>query len=242
MHGDCLWAFVALATIPPKQFPVRVWRFAQKWGVLRLCYHRKPEKHRRASSEIRDLCGGPPSYGGPFSPSVFSEPIEAWGRYCRQLRAILLVAANLRKGEPGNSQDWQTIEQGEPEGLSQDEREHWGLGNMGQLRGQRRLREERLRLSLDLRNWLIYGQVHLFPWMGKSLETRVTYYGLTGRLAVELCAMLSDGVYRCAGCEKPFGVEWEGRKRPRNKKSWCGRKECKRQATREASKRYYNKI
>jgi len=239
-RGSCLLEFVSLATVPPDKLPGSVLRFAQKWGVLRLCHHRKPERHRRVSSQIGDLCGGPPRYGGPFSPPVFSEPIEAWGRYSRQLRAILLVAANLRKGEHGNSQDWQTIEQGEPKGLSQNEREHWGLGNLLQLRGQTCLREERLRLSFDLWNWLIYGDVHVFPrWAGSSLETRLSYHGLTGRLAVEMASMLTHTVYRCKGCGEPFGVELEGRGRSRNKGAWCGSAECARIKNREASHRYY---
>jgi hypothetical protein len=179
---------------------------------------------------------------------VFSEPIEAWERYSHQLRAILSVAANLRTRKPGRSQDWQTIQQGEPPDLPPSERQNWHPHNFLKRPRGNRLLGEQLTLADAVSNWLGYGGVGVsVSWNDSEsrLQTYLTYdildTTLPGRLAVELCAMLSHGVYRCAGCGAPFTVEWEEKRRPSNRDAWCGGKECKRIQAREASRRYYRK-
>lgn len=254
-QGACLEGFISLAELPPDEFPEAVLRFAKKWGVLGICRHGKPSNHCQAPHNVAPPCRI--AYQSRIGlVYVFSEPIEAWERYSSQLRAILCVAANLRTGKAGSPQNWHKIEQGEPPELPPFEREDWGLPDYVNLPpigrrispGKRRLLIEKSTLASNVGKWLTYGGVGVFPWwndLENRLKTYLTYdsldTSLPGRLAVELCAMLSFAVYRCKGCAEPFGAGEEEKKRPSNKDAWCGRKECKQIQAREASQRHYLK-
>ena len=74
-----------------------VLEFAQKWGVLGLCDHRKPLFHevppclpRREGDE-------------------FVEPMSYWRGRASHIRAILNVGASLKRDEPGDRSDWRRI-------------------------------------------------------------------------------------------------------------------------------------
>ena len=260
--GACLKEFISLAALPSERFPKAVVRFAQKWDTLGICRHGKPFNHPPSDSRV-DQCWVAFEIvfeGRRFesriksdgdSVFVFSEPIEAWERYSRQLRAILCVAANLRTGKLGSVEDWQTIEQGEPPQSPSYTGQTWGLpsfANDPDSSLKDRLLIEQRTLAGNVGKWFTYGGIwYSLGWndVESRLETHLMYNrpgnSLPGRLAVELLAVLSHAVYRCKGCGEPFGMEWEEKRRPSIKAAWCGRKGCKRIKDREASRRYYYK-
>ena len=232
--GKCLEAFIRLAGVRADGFPQAVLGFAKRWGPLEICKHRKPQNH---SDPVYPPCGSSRMGSGGMG----TEPVEAWRRYSRQLRAILRVAANLYQGRPGDRADWANVERGEPEGISAEDRHYWGPGKIAG-----KLIHERQTIALALRQWFRYGQVGLSPqWLMRRdtkehwFEIQTEYWGLTGRLAVDLAAALCspNGLYRCAGCGRPFTPE--SRKRSRDREKWCYSQECKLEQDRRNSRRYY---
>ena len=258
-RGACLKEFISLVALPSERFPKAVVRFAQKWDTLGICSHGKPSNHPPSNYPLAPHDPLPKCrvlYEDRIASSgdsifVLSEPIEAWERYSRQLRAILCVAANLRVGKPGHVEDWQTIEQGEPPQSPPSERKAWGLPSFAKdpdSSPKDRLLIEQRTLAGNVGKWFTYGGIwYSLGWNDAEsrLETHLMYNrpgnSLPGRLVVELLAVLSHAVYRCKGCGEPFGMEWEEKRRPSIKAAWCGRKGCKRIKDREASHRYYYK-
>ena len=240
--GSCLKGFLELATVSDDALPGVVLSFAQQWGPLGICEHRKPRNHRDSADS--------PCMAISTGSGLRTEPLEAWRRYSRQLRAILRVAAQLQLDKPGNSQDWGDIEGAEPAGLAQDDEERWGLGGVARIRGASRVIQERHVITLAVGQWFRYGEIKLFPQWGTArsslsehrFEIDTAYFGLPGRLAVDLAAALSspNGIYQCAGCGKPFTPK-EDRKRAHNREKWCDSTECKREQLRRNSRRLYNK-
>ena len=240
--GTCLREFIQLADASETQFPKFVLSFAQRWGPLELCEHAKPFKHYAYPRK----CMSPDS--SPAFDPWSNEPLEAWRRYSRHLKGLLLVAANLCEGYPGHTADWDAVEEGEPADISKDVRDGWGSSHKTLRPNKKQVVGERLDVAYALSHWLEYGQVALQPqWRtGRStqdhrFEIDTTYWGLTGRLAVDLAASLCspNGIYRCAGCGIPFTSE--DRMRARNREKWCDEQDCKLERDRRNSKRYYEK-
>ena len=233
--GKCLDAFIRLMDVREDRFPQAVLDFARRWGPLEICEHRKPQNHR-------DLAD-PPCQSFSTGRGQRTEPVEAWRRYSRQLRAILLVAANLHQDRPGDKADWADVERGEPEGISIEDHYYWGPGEIAG-----NVIHERQTVALALERWFRYGQVGLSPqWLTRRnakehwFEIQTAYWRLAGRLAVDLAAALRspNGLYRCAGCGRPFTPK--KRRRARNREKWCESEECKSEQYRRNSKRYYER-
>jgi hypothetical protein len=77
-------------------------KFANTWGVLGLCEHKKPLFHQLP------LCL-PRRVGGEFF-----EPIVYWRGRARHIRAILKIKASLKRDKPGARSDWKTLCPGKP--------------------------------------------------------------------------------------------------------------------------------
>jgi hypothetical protein len=221
--SECLDSFIRLADVPPNEIAARVAAFARTWGMLGICRHGKPAQHGERNCSW--LAVDPAIWG------VCWEPIEAWVRYSRQIRSLLLIAANLQQGEPGAPQDWQAVERGEPvseECLDGSPRptdtlnvEIWrakpAVGGVD---------AERADLALALQHWIRYGDVSVSThwWPGApNPDVWLDYSWLPGVLAVQLLAALQSrkGLYQCAGCGQPFTPPEGSRKPAKNKRKWC---------------------
>ena len=152
--GNCLQEFIELADATETQFPNSVLSFARRWGPLELCEHAKPFRH-----QAYPKCGYPTSTASDPSRN---EPLEAWRRYARHLKGLLLVAANLCNGRPGDLGDWEAVANGEPKGLPQGARD-WGPPPDDLGRGKGRVVQERLTVSFIVSRWFKFGEVALFP-------------------------------------------------------------------------------
>ncbi len=240
-EGRCLDAFIRLDQGPPATFGNRVVEFARRWGPLGSCRHRKPAAHY-PPCRCTPLGTNPP-HGRALQPW---EPLEAWRRYSRQLRALLLVAARLLNGQAGDAQDWSVISSAEPgqsleideyPGVVYDEltlpppSDRVGLPALSDQAG--RLQAERYEIGLALDVWLRYGAIRVEGGWWEPMVTAdvwLRYGGLAGVLAVQLAAALKSpkGLFICTACRTPF-TPAPGRYRPRrNQRAWCN--ECGRQA------------
>jgi len=236
----CLDEFIGLADISDEKLGASVLRFAKRWGPLEICEHGKPFRHY----SYPDRCISPRS---PANSPWCNEPLEAWRRYSRHLGSFLRVAANLHQGIPGSPEDWNAIAAAELSDISRFARENWGNVEMPENTSKsRRVASELGSLAFGLRNWFRYGGVELFPKAYVQREHRqisldTSYWGLPGKLAVELAAALSspNGVYQCAGCGNGFASE--NRKRSQDRNKWCERPECKAEQFRRNSRRCYAK-
>lgn len=74
--------------------------FARSWGVLGLCEHGLPATHNPAQ---HSLSGQVISVG---CEPTGKESVQEWQEYARKIRAVLNVAAQIRKGEVGRREDW----------------------------------------------------------------------------------------------------------------------------------------
>lgn len=66
--------------------------FAKRWGVLEICKHGLPCTHSNCHP-LEDRLS-------------YWEPIQAWRSFSVQARAVLEIAASLRKGQPASMASW----------------------------------------------------------------------------------------------------------------------------------------
>ena len=116
-----LTEFIALADAPDQA----ILAFAKEWGLLDLRAAPYPALtapipvgDRVYEVVVGDLPLLPPpsaTYQVPLVSlgyrrgSERGEPLSVWRNLARQLRALLLVAARLRDGQPGDEEDWQVL-------------------------------------------------------------------------------------------------------------------------------------
>jgi hypothetical protein len=214
----CLEAFIRLHDASPE----KVRAFAEQWGPLLLCRHHKPYLHHELCMPLVDRA--------LRINAVNAEPVEAWNRYARQLRAILSAAANLRLDQRAQPDDWEAIVGAEPIArpplttpeetelampCSSDHREtmytldapadEWWPEHVR----ERTLHTERAALGECLDNWRRYGGVELYTiwWEDEQAPfTTVMSEGLPGVLAHQLIVAITspEGVSRCDGCGEPY--------------------------------------
>ncbi len=238
-EGKSLAEFVQLADVSDEALAASVLSFARRWGPLELCEHGKPFRHFPKDCLFALSAG----HNSPW----WNEPLEAWRRYARHLRGLLLVASNLLVESPGAQADWQAVVDAEPIGqkiyspIGELDGEIWGPEKLDVRSRRRDPTSEHNYIAVAVNRWFEYGGVNLIPsWRSEgSFRIETTYSGLTGRLAVDLAAALSSptGIYRCAGCGIPFTSE--NRRRARNREKWCDRPDCKLERDRRNSKKYY---
>lgn len=105
------------------QSHTETFEFARRWGVLDLCEHGLPIGHRGV-----DLRWGiprtprctpvkPPGKGFPSWCHFGLEKAEWWRDWARKAKALMTIAASLKRGSRGDSRDWNTVAAWENEGL-----------------------------------------------------------------------------------------------------------------------------
>ena len=223
--GPCLSEFIRLCDGAPDQFSNRVLAFARRRGTLGICRHRMLSSHSRCS---------------PLDPNIGAgkwEPIEAWLRYVRNIRALMNIGERLRNGNPGDPSDWAAVEAVTPSekpfdvgyGLFHESEERQAARaatfswvpppeDMGDVAGERGW------LGWALGRWLKLGEVQLqTSWWTDAPQIRLRYGALRGVIAIQLAAALisPQGLYQCAGCGHPFAPLAGSRRPQRGKRAWC---------------------
>jgi hypothetical protein len=254
--GHILDAFIRLAEVPEERFAERVATFANTFGVLGICRHGKPARHGpclplQDHEVIFDETKADETGVVTIESWLYIEPLEAWRRYTRQLRAILGVIARLQSDMPGLSDDWATIvAANSPEETADvsDPQEHvLQLPNFrppsSKFRNAvERVQLEREEIGLALDTWIRYGGITLgVEWSDAPYaEPRLRVDRLAAALAAGLVSAAQGPVYVCSGCGNPFALG-EGKKRlPAGKNKWCN--QCGRPAMlRAAQQRHYQR-
>ena len=161
--------FVALAEAEPDA----VLKFAQRWGVLRLCdQHELPVTHAVRAFHVR---GGDPAISRcrtPRSSHGFYEPIDAWRVFARQARAIVRTAGHQARGRAALPEDLALL---------------WDA----QARPVLRIRGEQ-RVLVDAVNvWLGVANVGVFLTSREGGRKLVFSGGLFGAIGMRLAAAIT---------------------------------------------------
>jgi len=231
--------FVKLAEVGSEGSGRDILEFAKKYGILFICKHDLPSSHRELEEPtFKDL-----REGGAFArcglrttaDKFFSEPIEVWRLYAQRARALLNLAAAIKKGNEGEKEDWETIAK--------------QVGSFVEkpIRGEmttiivlpKEEREQRIIISGGVNHWLGYAQVrpaYILTEKGPLIE-----FGnrtLFGALALQLMLALSQtqGLASCTSC----GIFYTPSRKPNpNRNSYCPA--CGSSAAqRNASEKYRN--
>lgn len=217
-------------------------RYAQEWGVLKLCRHYLPMTHPPMPEPIKRAGALPPGCVPLFheDQGAFWEPLAMWRTYAQEVRSILNIAEQLHRGEVGKLEDWNLIRNWQSHMLM------WGFALLGDdrvtvdnrlkaLGRSERVGFERRVLSSIVRdNWIRPGGVELnFTWEAEEPAVEVGGVGLFGALATQLMLAVgkTDSLVLCTSCNTPFMPE----RRPRGPRSYCracGRKDALRDAQR----------
>jgi len=188
---------------------------AKRWGPLGLCEHGIPATHNPHSFvEGRMRLGCYPSGW---------EPVDAWVRYAREARALVLIGANLRNGVLGGRGQWK----------------HVLIAPASRV--GRSVEEDRLCLGGALTSWLQQGQIHvLFGWPDLATDEPVFQWragSLLLAVGVEIAGAITrtSGVAICSGCGELFPPA--RRQRP-GRRSYCAECREKRIDKRDAERAY----
>lgn len=221
--GRCLLDFVALADASPED----VLSFARKWGGLGISPQFRPGGYATVPSRRGFL---------KESDGVYWEPLEAWSRYTRQLRAILRVAAALHAEKPTETDDWRVIEAAEPKARGDTRSPRW-LKHDRAADAATAEHLARLDLTFRVREWLWYANVQIgFQQADDEFFVTAAPTGLAGALGVQLAAAIASplGVYRCDACGLPY---MPSRKPQEGRSRFCPRETCGARAWNRASYR-----
>jgi hypothetical protein len=172
----------------------QIGQFASRWGVLELCEHDLPARHRNApGDEIATWASDGPCYPQGARESGFTrgwEPLEAWREFSRKARAVCAIARHLQEGRVGDSQDWATL----------NEDPHLG-------RRRRSVPFEKSLLMLHVDRWLLLGALRpAFRWQDDRTEIVFRPPCLFTALSLQLVFNVAkiDGIAFCCGCGAPY--------------------------------------
>ena len=213
-HPKLLEVFVELADADPEV----IRDYARKWGVLMICEHGVPAGHSAPRLPISDL-HEPTAVRGcdPHGwPDACWESVGAWYVRAREARAMLNVAAALRRGQPARIGDWHAVVYRVWYG---DDR---GDPSLDALNQPANATHAQAFLEDSINRWLAWGAVQpVLSWSTKKYPTIVfDGYGLFGALAVQLLAVVcGTGWAVCSACGKVYNP---GSRRPNpNRRNYC---------------------
>lgn len=206
-------------------------KYARTWGVLELCRHNLPSCHEFSRGGLlrvpapllsdSQIAGSAwPASDPRQCPPLGREPLATWRFFSRQAKALLNIAADLRRIRLGEKQDWATLLR---EGFTPVES----------------LDAQRLCVRDVLEGWLKLGRIK--PAID-DLTGALTWTGadLFGELAVQitLAAEARDGQVFCIVCGKAYEPK---RRVIRRGFNYCPAPKCQSVAAAQRAKRYRNR-
>lgn len=146
---------------------------------------------------------------------TYFEPLSAWYRFSRQLRAVLLVIAGWEQGTVGGSKLWQEIADGEPDRLQTPQKRQAVTQHYHSLMGRpapsvEPFQHEKALVDDVLVRWEQLGGLKLCRvWRGgrQFVTMALTLHqGMAGILAAELDAAAASpkGIFQCDDCSSPY--------------------------------------
>lgn len=204
-------------------------RYAERWGMLRLCAHGLPATHDKDTlpeSLARPGRSVESDPGAVEDRCVVSflvrEPIATWRYWAGQARALLMVSARLAAGQPGGDAEWAELQAPGPWARDWPPAEPFTFaarGPDGKERSFHSLEEffgppttaqtvamQRRSAGDTLQHWLTLAGVGLtVSWRGTSPDMAWRSGGLFGALGMKLLLAASrvDGWALCTSCAKP---------------------------------------
>jgi hypothetical protein len=221
---ELLPEFINLAEAPAET----ILRFAQKWGVFKLCEHDVPEGHppyywpTRPSVAYSSHIKAPgwssefPIMMGAFhyclpqgdeDKGLYWEPVAAWRRWATIARATLSIVAQLRNNRIVPEREWRTAY-----GLDGKARSRWAPG---------RPKFAWLELSNYLNYWLKLGSANVMTeTLNERLQIVIGKGSTFGAVAVQLvlAACGTEGYVMCSSCK---GFYVPTRRPRRDQKNYC---------------------
>jgi hypothetical protein len=203
--------------------------YARRWGVLRICDHGLPATHNPQPVPVKT---GPITWCRPvgWRQGIPWDPLEAWRRYARQMRALLNIGARVHESQPGRLADWEVLY---PRSQELPGRPWWG----------RQVAADRAGVAYQLKEWLRMGQVELEPAWDEPhhLSLRIGVAGLFGALVVQLALAIAktDGLALCSAC----GMTYLPGRRPNPKRRrYCSRCRARGAPQRDAAADYRRRV
>lgn len=201
-------------------------QFAQTWGVLELCCHGLPACHEFSLGAPLQLPPAPKRLRTARTkrisdprqcPPTGREPLATWRFFSSQARALLRVAADLRRSRLGRPEDWAILLRG-------------SVTPVLSLPAQKRFVRD------VLEGWLKLGRIK--PTVdGQTIGLTWAGADLFGELAVQLAlaAKALDGQVLCAAC----GIAYQPKRRvKRGGFNYCPSAKCRQVAAAARAKRY----
>lgn len=181
--------------------PDQIVKYAKRWGVLGLCSHGLPTSHSYPSyvfgyKGMTHICRPAPSKS---MRGYFEEPLEIWRDFSKNAFELLHIAAQLHKGKPVGSKDWEFA------------CSVFAVSSTTDTHAEK-MKMQRYQVAFVVERWLSLGGVRpRFTWEGltPSFELggpALIGTGLFGALAVQLLLSISriDGLEVCSGCTHPY--------------------------------------
>lgn len=222
-------------------------RYANTWGLLRLCLHGLPAQHEELIPEVLlgEPCDGPEG----------RELVEWWRYWARQAGALAGLTARLRDSRLGLADHWGVVWAPPPWLVAT----RWGTLRVTEAAHLDRLRQglphrpaslhspavpgwltyrpqitpddpqrlvwERYQVTAEVNRWLRYGGVNIsLRWNARAPQIAYEGGGFLGALAVQLMLVFAGrGMQLCSNCGRPFAVT---RRRNPSRRTWCEREEC----------------
>ncbi len=162
-----------------------VYRFAQRYGHLMLCWHGVPASHYHTP------LGAPAGWCPPAGAEEGRnwEPVDRWLYYVRQANVLVRLAVALHQGELGQDSDWSIVSE-----TTAPPRES--------------LVTRRAHLAAAIQGWLSLAGVQpgLTWWTHPPKLLLWSRAGTFGALGVQLLMAVSQshGLAVCTSCSRPY--------------------------------------
>jgi DNA-directed RNA polymerase subunit RPC12/RpoP len=224
----------------------RIFRYAQRWGVLEICQHGLPCSHNPPPWNHEVYMGNLSEHAVPFCQpltvgnEVFRqgsdfkwESMEVWRAYARVFRTLVDIAGRLGYGEVPSSNQWRALFDNEllghwPETLPYPRKVATAAGYLAEVLS------DLLTLSGARPQAILVGDRPAVTVGGGDLFGALTMQAL-------MAASTTEGFYFCSGCSRPFATVGDRRRPQAGRNHYCP--QCGTSAARrDASRRYRERL
>lgn len=201
----------------------KIFRYAQRWGVLGICQHHLPACHNHQPFGAQwglEACEPLPAERGEF---WHTDPLEYWQSFSRLFRSLRDLGAQVNQGKVGDDSQWRLVH------TVREEDPPW-----------KNIREARTVLSWKLQDLLDIGQVrpHV-KWDSRKQQWQIemavhSVPNLFGLLSLSLVLSICQRELAiCSSCQQPYIPARRPNPTRRNYCQRCGNAAAQRDAARD---------
>jgi hypothetical protein len=189
--------------------PDRIYKFAQKYGVLEICQHELPSNHFNIpiNSDSAGYC---------FPCGV--EPVSIWAEYAKVIHTIILIARSLRLNKVGEEKDWKVLRPNRP----------------GSIKEARQVLSRIVNHLI-----LVAGVTNDLIWIDEEPKVKLSGSGVLGGVVRQLPYLICRGSEStfCYGCGKLFQPYRWPRAGEKSWCENCGSEAARRESAKLANRR-----